>query len=372
MTIMKLDRTLSLIAGLALAMTTLAQQPRIVVQGSGDPHVFTSLADAIAGAQANDVVYCSGGTFAFTGGLVINKPLHFIGAGFHPDSTLATSATVFFRQGNTEPLRISQAASGSTFTGIDFSSSTNAFNHWLIAYGTDADDDLTTDILFHRCRFGTGSVRLGSNTAQDAPLHPELITTFDECQIHAGVNGMGRSAVVTRCILDAKGTNVYALGGFNGASLTVQNCVFLGAMMNTCAGSQVSNCIFTGNGGQYDKLCMDCAGGTISNTLKGFADLAYYNPQPATVNVLQVDPATLFVSETDHNYQFTDDLHMAAGSPGTGFGTDGNDVGIYGSTSPYKPGGVPFNPHFRQADIAPATNSSGALPVNLKVAAQQQ
>jgi len=32
---------------------------------------------------------------------------------------------------------------------------------------------------------------------------------------------------------------------------------------------------------------------------------------------------------------------------------------------------VPFNPHFRQANIAPATNSSGALPVNLKVAAQQ-
>jgi len=25
---------------------------------------------------------------------------------------------------------------------------------------------------------------------------------------------------------------------------------------------------------------------------------------------------------------------MAAGSTGTGFGTDGNDVGIYGSTSP--------------------------------------
>jgi hypothetical protein len=50
--------------------------------------------------------------------------------------------------------------------------------------------------------------------------------------------------------------------------------------------------------------------------------------------------------------------------------TDGTDVGIYGTASPYKPGGVPYNPHFRSATIAPATDPDGDLPVNIRVAAQ--
>ncbi len=70
------------------------------------------------------------------------------------------------------------------------------------------------------------------------------------------------------------------------------------------------------------------------------------------------------------SHQFTDDLHLQTGCVGVGHGTGGTDVGIYGSSSPYKPGAMPFNPHFRQADIAPSTNNNGALPVNIRVAAQ--
>ena len=76
------------------------------------------------------------------------------------------------------------------------------------------------------------------------------------------------------------------------------------------------------------------------------------------------------MNETDGVYQYTDDLHLAVGSGGIGAADDGTDIGLYGSGSPYKPGAVPFNPHFRAAVIAPSTNANGDLPVNIRVAAQ--
>ena len=68
--------------------------------------------------------------------------------------------------------------------------------------------------------------------------------------------------------------------------------------------------------------------------------------------------------------RFSDDLHLLPGSPGVGAGSDGTDIGIYGTGSPWKPGNVPYNPHFRSANIAGATNPNGELPVNIRVAAQ--
>jgi hypothetical protein len=77
-----------------------------------------------------------------------------------------------------------------------------------------------------------------------------------------------------------------------------------------------------------------------------------------------------FTSETNGTYQFSDDLHLLPGSPGVNAGNDGNDIGLFGTSAPYKEGNIPYNPHFRSAVIAPATNPNGDLPVNIRVAAQ--
>ncbi|MBK7286059.1 MAG: hypothetical protein IPI95_02555 [Flavobacteriales bacterium] len=78
------------------------------------------------------------------------------------------------------------------------------------------------------------------------------------------------------------------------------------------------------------------------------------------------------MNETDGNYDFDDDLRLAPTSPGVGASNDGRDIGIYGGGSPYKEGASPYNPHYRAADIGGATNSSGELPVNIRMAAQPQ
>jgi hypothetical protein len=368
---MNLHRTLSLIIGLALAAATQAQLPRIVVQGAGAPQVFTDLTAAIAAAQPNDVLYCSAGTFSYTGGMQIDKPLHFIGAGIHPDSTAATGTTSFYRGGGgTDPLYILQSASGSTFTGIYFDNNYGGNSNWrMIAYGTDATNDQAGNILFQRCRFRSSRIDLAYDISNSSPAMTGLTTTLDECIISAAIQVGNRGIVATRCIFDQAGTMTYNNAGFT----TVDHCVFISTRVGDCYTAQISNTIFTGNnGGNFSFFCGECGGATVTNILNGFEYWAYGGNNTMTlVNSQQITNATpLFVSESNFQYEFSDDLHLAAGSPAIGFANDGTDAGIYGSSSPYKPGAVPYNPHFLQSTIAPATNSNGALPVNIKVAAQ--
>ena len=98
----------SLIAG-----TAEAQLQRIVLQGSGAPQVFTDIYDAVAAAQPNDKLYFSGGTFLADSGLTLSMPLHFIGAGIHPDSTNVAAATILTTNGSE-----GRAESADQFAGV--------------------------------------------------------------------------------------------------------------------------------------------------------------------------------------------------------------------------------------------------------------
>ncbi len=50
--------------------------------------------------------------------------------------------------------------------------------------------------------------------------------------------------------------------------------------------------------------------------------------------------------------------------------SDGTDIGIYGSSQPYKEGAVPFNPHIYFKNIGGTTTPNGLLNINIKVKAQ--
>ncbi len=344
-----------------LAGTALAQLPRIVVEGAGTPQVFTQFADAVAAAQPNDKIYISGGTFTYPASLQIDKPLHVIGAGIHPDSTQVTGVTTLQQTGgNTaQPMRIMTAASGSTFTGIRFVSLTSEQSAYALYYGLNNTNDDVADVVFQRCWF-QGRVFMGFSGA----IIPTT-TAFDECVFMGTLDAEGRSAVLTRCII-ANGFSSITLSGLAGTS-AVENCVVLGTIQNN-TGVSIRNSFLRTNGSY---AAWNCAGCTFQNNLTPNATVSSNSAGVVEINnLVNVDPATVFVSETDGFYQISDDLHMAPSSPGAGFATDGGDIGIHGTASPYKPGAVPFNPHFRQATIAGGTNTNGELPVNIRIAAQ--
>jgi hypothetical protein len=348
---MKKSRTFSVVMGAMLATAGMAQSPIVLVQGPDGPSVFTNLDSAVQAAQPGDHLYLSGGVFQVPGPLVLEKPLHFIGAGIHPDSSSVTgTTTIGTASGN---VAITMGASGSTFTGIAFST------YGMVAFGTTVDDDDPTDIVFQRCAFNHGLELGQAEGAQGS-------ATFDECVIRGPGNyslkGLSSRAVLTRCILDGCSVNQFRPSG-----LFMKNCVILNDQVVNSKNGVVQNCVFTYDGAAFWQV----SGMQISNCLtSGSALFSNSSNNTETNNVLGVSSASIFENETDGVYQYSDDLHIAASSIGTGMGNDGTDVGIYGSGAPYKTGGAPYNPHFQQAQFDPITNWNGALPVQVRTAAQ--
>ena len=326
-----------------------AQTPRIVVQGSGEPQVFSALYDALAAAQPNDKLYFSGGSFLADTGFTLSIPLHFIGAGMHPDSTNVTGATILVGGGSAE-FHFTTGSGGSSFTGIHFNPG------GVLRYGPTELNDDPVNMLFERCSFQK-SMLLGS-------VEPAASSSvINECIFYSQLQGIGGAATVDRCVFEA-GAEVNV---FRPSGLIMRNSVLLGCRFQNSENAVVQNCVFTYDGAPLWQV----SGVQITNCIIN-NDVMFSNSSGnvETGTIYNQAPADIFVNETDNLYQFTDDLHLLPASPGIGAGNDGTDIGIYGTSSPYKPGNVPYNPHYRQASIATATDANGDLPVTIKVATQ--
>lgn len=333
-----------------------AQPPRIVVQGAGAPQVFSSIDAALVAAQPNDNVYLSGGTHLSTADLLIDKPLHFFGAGNAPDSTAATGITSLSTTvGN---IALTTAATGSTFTGIIFAP------FGIVQYGTSQSNDDPLDLVFERCTFNK-AVSVGfSNVNPGLPSS----TDFKECVFYANLNGLnGTIATLEHCILDFQLGTGAEVSGFAGGGLTLRHCVCFGTRIGNSGGFTSENSVFTRTSAPFWQ-----SGGAIliNNLLVSPALVSNMTPGVASGNILNEPASGIFINETDDDFAWTDDLHLQPTCSGVGAATDGSDTGIYGSSTPFKPGSVPFNPHVSAANIANSTNANGELPVSITVIAQ--
>ncbi len=345
-------RTLTLFASaLFLALSVHAQLPRIIVQGTSAPQVFTNINEALTAAQPNDKLYFSGGSFNAPLGITLDKPLHFIGAGIHPDTANVTGVTTWTTGGYTK-INITTAASGSTFTGITFNPGGE------ILYGTSAADDDPTKLIFQRCAFSR-PVSLGFVEGASSS------SSFNECIFRYTLTGRAGTAVISNCIFDNAGLSLFRPSG-----LFLKNSVILKEQVTNSENAIVQNCVFTINGAALWQV----SGVQISNCMitgtEMFSNSGLSNQE--SNNIYGQAAATIFVNEANGLYDFDDNLRLAPASIGVGAGNDGTDIGIYGGGSPIKDGVAPYNPHYQAATINGSTNSAGELPVNIRMAAQPQ
>ncbi len=336
--------------------TAMAQPPRIVVQGAGAPQVFPSIDAALAAAQPNDNVYLSGGTHLSAAALLIDKPLHFFGAGNAPDSTAATGITsLSTTAGN---IALTTAATGSTFTGIIFAPA------GIVQYGTSESDDDPRDLVFERCTFNK-AVNVGfSNVNPGLPSS----TDFKECVFYANLNGLiGTIATLEHCILDFQLGTGAEVAGFSGGGLTLRHCVCFGTRIGNSGGFTSENSIYTRTNAPF----WQSNGAILRNNLLVSPTLvSNMVAGVASGNILSEPASSIFINETDDDFAWTDDLHLQATCSGVGAATDGSDAGLYGSPTPFKPGSVPFNPHISSATVGSSTDINSQLPVNITVIAQ--
>ena len=345
---MKTFTLLPLIAGFALSTSVSAQLPRIVVDGITAPQVFTDLNAAITAAPANSNITLSGGSFLVPGGFALDKPLHFVGAGMHPDSTNATGATILAVAG-TDIFALTSGASGSSFTGIWFTSAGGT----TLSLGTGAGDQSVTGVDFLRCMFQM-DVRLGVVEPASSS------SSFTECIFHRRFAGLGGTTVVNRCIFDFHNSSGGVIIIFRPSGLTLLNSIVLHGKTDQCHNATISNCVFTR---PNSPPVWQSNNTTVSNCIISSSKVFSNSNDTISIgNILNQSPTAIFVNEMDGFYQFTDDVHLAGG--------DGNGIGLYGGSVPYKPGAVPHVPHIRRVDIARGTDANGNLPATVRAAMQ--
>jgi hypothetical protein len=316
-------------------------QVRVALQHNGTTTLFAGLQplqDAISAANNNDTIYLPGGSF---GGIGISKKLTIFGTGYYPDSTAATGISIV------SDLTFSNGSDNSHIEGLNVTGSI------VTSWGAIIDS-----VVITKC-YITGYVGLSGSYSVDPKsdnwqLYRNVIKGGVDCSfasnfkcsnniIEGAINNIKENGLISNNIF----LTPYNYWAFNNVNYSVmQNNVIL------------TNYVSSGQFNLIQKNIIVDATPTIAinNTMNG-------NFYP----VLQND---IFVSQTGNTFNYGHNYHLK--TPASYLGSDGLEVGIYGWLHPYKEAAVPFNPHISAKQIAPTTNSTGKLNVDIKVSAQDQ
>lgn len=339
-----MKRTLLFAISLFICASSMFAQAPIVVQNGDEIFVHSRLDTIVKHSQAGSTIYLPGGNILLSSELLIDKELHIIGAGHYPDSSAATSVTMI----SGANIRFTQKGSRSSMSGI--------FMHTDILFGRSIDDTISF-IDISRCNLA--SVYLGYANIRNTPN-----TNFRLSE--NVVRGRIEGADAQYCLFEKNIFNT-AIRYLNGNTTFVNNifCYYYpyDDVFHACSGLSVNNNIFTRDN-------TGLTGSQINNNL-----FAIDHPASPTGtnygfgNRGKQAVGAIFENFDGMAFNYDADLHLKEDCLGIGAGTDGKDIGLYGTEEPYKPSAVPHNPHIQMVKIGNKT-VNGLLPVEIKVAAQ--
>ncbi|MCO5252144.1 MAG: hypothetical protein M9949_12110 [Candidatus Kapabacteria bacterium] len=321
-------------------------QECIIVQNGEDMTIYydSCLDDAFNDALDGSTIYISGGNFSFCdGATVVDKKLTIFGAGVYPVATTATNRTKI--NGN---LKLRPGAEGTILTGLKFNE-------------LQATVD---DITISRCNFTT--------LVPQAHINNWLI----EESIFDGINSSAFKSsyfiIMKNFINTFHSTNTYSLRYVN--SSQINNNAFLGdpyIRFDRLYDNIISNNIFSAHVGYFYYFCSDNF--TFNCILTNFNSLSSSNNVDSNTLINQ-SAANHFVSYGSGNntpFSFSNNYNLKDESAGKEYGTDGYDVGVYGTDDPFKDNALPFNPHIQEAVVA-NKSLNGGIKVKLKIEAQSK
>lgn len=331
-----------------------------VTSSDGTTNVFNTLENAYQSAKDGDYIYLPGGTFTMSS--VIRKKINLIGAGHYPDSTAYTNRTII--DGS---ITIGKGASNSLFEGL--------YVIGNIGFAREKSEN----VIIRRCN--VSAITMGGSWNDHDTLrvwNPQIINNIVRTHIYVTAT---HGFLVKGNIIGASISVCIYFGGL------AQNNIFLSEGHRTTLGDlrnvTFKNNIFMTNkslGDQgYASYGYDGAGGsfncTFINNLFVGKDTTL-NIIPIAIvkngNKFMVDPGEIFLKHTGSAFDYMNDYHLKATSPGKNAGDDATDVGIYGTSEPYKVSAMPSNPHISFKDIPSSTLPNGTLPLRIKVSAQER
>lgn len=330
--------------------TCIAQ--RAFVRQNGTSTAYYHVDSVFLTAQTGDTIYLPGGAFQ-TGNLSIDKKLLIIGAGHYPDSTQATYATTL-----TGNIYLKSGASLGSLSGIYLAGS--------IYFGNSSSNQTVTNYSISRCNVSGIQMGYEYNTPGTASY-----ISVKENIVRGEIRGCNAQFIsITSNLINGAVTffnsnllvkNNTMLGGIgcptynlaNMSNCTIENNIFMspGACGGWGISGDVSSCIFSNN---------------VFNGVYAFP----VGTNIGSGNYTNTSFTNFFLNEMDFTIEYANNYHLQ--NPGTYLGTDGTQCGIYGTTTPYKAGAVPLNPHVRSKTIAPYTDTNGDLNINIVAGAQDK
>ncbi|MDL2262022.1 hypothetical protein LJC11_00790 [Bacteroidales bacterium OttesenSCG-928-I21] len=339
-----------LLAFMLITVLGFTQQRYIALHSNGEVSFFghptTAFNDAYTAAQTGDTLYLPGGLFAPPANFA--KGLTIYGAGHYPDSTQATGKTLI--NGN---VILKTGADNLYLEGIEI---TGNFQVGTSTTSTDSVENITVK----RCKIN-GAISCQTNSSVDR-------AAFIQSVIVGNINFLAcQNMAVLNCItfgnITYSNQNVFENNVFINNSYSSANSY---ALIGRSNNNSILNNIFIRN----ENIMVSGEGNTVKNNIR----IAGYGDTWGTNGIISgnysVARDDLFDNQSGWAFDYSHDYHLQ--SPETYPGTDGTQVGIYGGTYPYKEGAVPFNPHISTKFVAPQTNSSGELQIEINVNAQDE
>ncbi|PKP20919.1 MAG: hypothetical protein CVU04_02895 [Bacteroidetes bacterium HGW-Bacteroidetes-20] len=329
-----------LVANISFAQRCVVLQSASGVFSFNGPNPFI---DAYNAANHGDTIYLSGGSF--NAPTLFNKKLYVFGAGYHPDSTIATNISMI-----------------STNLNFGDSSDYSYLEGLYIPAGILTNYDVSIiGLTIKRCYINGGIHFQGSlltAPSQNVAIVESIIVgdlTFTNITNSTVQNSIIETRVVhSNSNIFKNNIFMYSSNNYNGVLVSPHNSQFINnVFLNTNGNALVYN-INNGNIFQYNMFhpsTNNFGSNSISNN-----------------NYVNVPLIDFFVNQTLPTFNFSDNYHLV--NPQNYIGNDGTQVGIYGGSFPFKPGGVPSNPHISFKNIASQTNSSGELQIEIHVSAQ--
>lgn len=347
-------KKLAIVLLIAICSSAANAQTSIAVNHNGDDKFYSTLDSAVVNSATGDVINIPGGAFSLNGTLVINKEIHLIGVGHHPDSTAATGRTLL-----NGSISIQNGASNGSISGILLNGN--------IEIGRTDVTDVVTNFTIERCNFGN------------------LTFNKNGIQNNACSNLTIKENVINRAIDGGNSKNNGFFNNFFSKALMdfVQNNIFKNNLINYIYGN-INGCVFENNifysftnryytlnyqsyldGTSDDYPAINCV--FNNNMHVSYLSKALQNSEKS--NYTSQTISSIF-GEFVPNYSYSANYHILSTSPGHNGGTDGTDVGLYGGVFPWKDGSLPSNPHIQKCTISGKTDNSGKLQVNITVKAQ--
>lgn len=342
-----------------VSITYTYSQNVIVVQNNTQESFYTNIDSAITHATSGDFIYLPGGSFTPSGGILqIDKKINIIGAGHFADSSRATGQTII-----NGTVKIITGADGGLLQGL--------YINGEVYFGTSTNDDDTNGYSISRCYisglFSTSSTSSSINTlTENINISENVLNGY--INLSNAKNIFLNKNILLSYIKQADG------------QVVCRNNLFLIHANYACNSTptfhDIKGTLF------YDNIVnnLGCAGIYAG----GFTGNAFYNNifsanisfpfvgNPGVGNIVNELADSIYISHGNGIYAEQYNYHLRANSSGKNAGSDGTDIGLYGTAYPYKEGAIPMNPHVSKKIIATETDSQGNLNVNIKVKAQER